>query len=204
MVYQHSQQKKVQRLFSVLVMAVIAIETMTKTRTFLSHPWAEKTLPLKNEKFFVKDFFLHFSLAIIAIENAHDEGRKQNFSISPMGGVMVYQTLPAEKMKNFCQRFFHFSLAVIAIENNDEGRKQNFSISPMGGVMVYQTLPAEKNEKNFVKDFFRFSLAVIAIENEMTKAENRTFLSHPWAELWCTKPSHAEKMKKFCQRFFSF
>ena len=64
---------------------------------------------------------------------------------------MVYQTLPAEKMKIFCQRFFsfgvpkvRFSLAVIAIENDDEGRKQNFSISPMGGVMVYQTLSAEK------------------------------------------------------------
>ena len=66
---------------------------------------------------------------------------------------MVYQTLPAEKMKIFCQRFFRFSLAVIAIENDDEGRKQNFSISPMGGVMVYQTLPAEKM-KNFLSKIF--------------------------------------------------
>ena len=72
----------------------------------------------------------------MAIEN-DDEGRKKNFSISPMGGVMVYQTLPAEKMKFFLLKiFFRFSLAVIAIENDDEGRKQNFSISPMGGVMV--------------------------------------------------------------------
>ena len=68
-----------------------------------------QTLPAerkKNEKKFVKDFF-RFSLAVIAIEN-DDEGRKQNFSISPMGGVMVYQTLPAEKMKIFCQRWFSF------------------------------------------------------------------------------------------------
>ena len=64
-----------------------------------------QTLPAeKNEKFFVKDFF-HFSLAVIAIENA-DEGRKQNFSISPMGGVMVYQTLPAEKMKKNLSKIF--------------------------------------------------------------------------------------------------
>ena len=67
---------------------------------------------------------------------------------------MVYQTLPAEKMKFFLSKiFFGFSLAVIAIENDDEGRKQNFSISPMGGVMVYQTLPAEKM-KNFLSKFF--------------------------------------------------
>ena len=76
----------------------------------------------KNEKLFVKDFF-RFSLAVIAIEN-DDEGRKQNFSISPMGGVMVYQTLPAEKNeKKIVKDFFRFSLAVIAIENDDEGRK---------------------------------------------------------------------------------
>ena len=74
----------------------------------------------KNEKHFVKDFF-RFSLAVIAIEN-DDEGRKQNFSISPMGGVMVYQTLPAEKNeKKIVKDFFRFSLAVIAIENDDEG-----------------------------------------------------------------------------------
>ena len=60
----------------------------------------------KNEKIFVKDFF-RFSLAVIAIEN-DDEGRKQNFSISPMGGVMVYQTLPAEKLKKKIQFFFSF------------------------------------------------------------------------------------------------
>ena len=109
----------------------------------------------KNEKNFVKDFF-RFSLAVIARGN-DDEGRKKNFSISPMGGVMVYQTLPAEKMKKiFVKDFFHFSLAVIAIENNDEGRKQNFSISPMGGVMVYQTLPAEKMKKILSKIFFSF------------------------------------------------
>ena len=54
--------------------------------------------------FFVKDFF-RFSLAVIAIEN-DDEGRKQNFSISPMGGVMVYQTLPAEKMKKILSKIF--------------------------------------------------------------------------------------------------
>ena len=57
----------------------------------------------KNEKN-VKDFY-SFSLAVIAIEN-DDEDRKQNFSISPMGGVMVYQTLPAEKMKNFLTKIF--------------------------------------------------------------------------------------------------
>ena len=68
---------------------------------------------------------------------------------------MVYQTLPAEKMKkNFVKDFFRFRLAVIATENDDEGRKQNFSISPMGGVMVYQTLPAEKMKKNLSKIFF--------------------------------------------------
>ena len=58
----------------------------------------------KMEIFFVKDFF-RFSLAVIAIEN-DDEGRKQNFSISPMGGVMVYQTLPAEKMKQILSKIF--------------------------------------------------------------------------------------------------
>ena len=69
---------------------------------------------------------------------------------------MVYQTLPAEKMKNLLSKiFFRFSLAAIAIENDDEGKKHNFSISPMGGVMVYQTLPAEKNEK-FYQRFFSF------------------------------------------------
>ena len=68
---------------------------------------------------------------------------------------MVYQTLPAEKMKKkIVKDFFRFSLAVIAIENDDEGRKQNFSISPMGGVMVYQTLPAEKMKKILSKIFF--------------------------------------------------
>ena len=101
------------------------------------------------KKKIVKDFF-RFSLAVIAIEN-DDEGRKQNFSISPMGGVMVYQTLPAEKMKKkkIVKYFFRFSLAVIAIGNDDEGRKQNFSISPMGG-----TLPAEKIKKKLSKIFF--------------------------------------------------
>ena len=64
-----------------------------------------QTLPAeKNEKNFVKDCF-RFSLAVIAIEN-DDEGRKKNFSILPMGGVMVYQTLPAEKMKNFLSKIF--------------------------------------------------------------------------------------------------
>ena len=58
----------------------------------------------KNEKCFVKDFF-RFSLAVIAIEN-DDEGRKQNVSISPMGGVMVYQTLPADRMKHFLSKIF--------------------------------------------------------------------------------------------------
>ena len=68
---------------------------------------------------------------------------------------MVYQTLPAEKMKKkIVKDFFRFSLAVIAIENDDEGRKQNLSISPMGGVMVYQTLPAEKMKKKLSKIFF--------------------------------------------------
>ena len=68
---------------------------------------------------------------------------------------MVYQTLPAEKMKKkIVKDFFRFSLAVIAIENDDEGRKQNFSISPMGGVMVCQTLPAEKMENFLSKIFF--------------------------------------------------
>ena len=70
---------------------------------------------------------------------------------------MVYQTLPAEKMKKkIVKDFFRFSLAVIAIENDDEGRKQNFSISTMGGFMVYQTLPAEKMENFLSKIFFVF------------------------------------------------
>ena len=44
--------------------------------------------------------------------------------LSKMGGVMVYQTLPAEKMKKkIVKDLFHFNLAVIAIENDDEGRK---------------------------------------------------------------------------------
>ena len=76
--------------------------TKAKNRTFLSHLWTE--LECKNEKNFVKDFF-GFSLAVIAIENG-DEGRKQNFSISPMGGVMVYQTLQAEKMKKKMSKIF--------------------------------------------------------------------------------------------------
>ena len=68
---------------------------------------------------------------------------------------MVYQTLPAEKMKKkIVKDFFRFSLAVIAIENDDDGRKQNFSISPMGGVMMYQTLLAEKMKKKLSKIFF--------------------------------------------------
>ena len=170
--------------------------TKDENRTFLSHPWAELwcTNPpsRKNGNFFVKIFF-RFSLAVIAIEN-DDEGRKQNFSISPMGGVMVYQTLPAEKneKKKKCQRFFRFSLAVIAIENDDEGRKQNFIISPMGGVMVYQTLSAEKMKKKLSKIFFvLFWLS--SLQKTMTKAENRTLLSHPWAELWCTKHSQQKK-----------
>ena len=70
---------------------------------------------------------------------------------------MVYQTLPAEKMKKkLVKDFFRFSLAVIAIKNDDEGRKQNFIISPMGGVMVYQTLPAEKMKKKTRQRFFSF------------------------------------------------
>ena len=65
-----------------------------------------QTLPAENmKKIFVKDFF-RFSLAVIAIEN-DDEGRKQNFSISPMGGVMVYQTLPAEKIKKKLSKIFY-------------------------------------------------------------------------------------------------
>ena len=65
-----------------------------------------QTLPAeKMKKKIVKDFF-RFSLAVIAIEN-DGEGRKQNFSISPMGGVMVYQTLPAEKMKKFLSKIFY-------------------------------------------------------------------------------------------------
>ena len=134
---------------------------------------------------------VRFSLAVIAIEN-DDEGRKQNFSISPMGGVMVYQTLPAEKMKKILSKIFCFSLAVIAIENDDEGRKQNFSISPMGGVMVYQTLLAEKM-KNFLSKIFFVLVWLSSLEKMMTKAENRAFLSHLWAELWCTKPSQQKK-----------
>ena len=133
--------------------------TKAENRTFLSHLWAELwcTKPSqqkRNEKFIVKDFF-RFSLAVIAIEN-DDEGKKQNFPISPMGGVMVYQTLPSEKMKKKMSNIFRFSLAVIAIENDDEGRKQNFSISPMGGVMVYQTLPAEKMKKKKLSKIFFF------------------------------------------------
>ena len=107
------------------------------------------------KKKIVKDFF-RFSLAVIAIEN-DDECRKQNFSISPMGAAMVYQTLPAEKMKFFLSKFFfRFSVAVIAIENDDESRKQNFSISPMGGAMVYQALPAEKKMKKNCQRFVSF------------------------------------------------
>ena len=67
-----------------------------------------QTLPAekmkKKKKKIVKDFF-RFSLAVIAIGN-DDEGRKQNFSISPMGGVMVYQTLPAEKIKKKLSKIF--------------------------------------------------------------------------------------------------
>ena len=64
-----------------------------------------QTLPAeKNKKKIVKDFF-RFSLAVIAIET-DDEGRKQNFSISPMGGVMVYQILQAEKMEIFLSKIF--------------------------------------------------------------------------------------------------
>ena len=82
-----------------------------------------QTLPAEKMKKILSKIFFCFSLAVIAIEN-DDEGRKQNFSISPMGGVMVYQTLPAEKMNFFLSKiFFRFSLAVIAIENDDEGRK---------------------------------------------------------------------------------
>ena len=55
--------------------------------------------------FFLSKIFFRFSLAVIAIEN-DDEGRKQNFSILPMGGVMVYQTLPEEKMKNLLSKIF--------------------------------------------------------------------------------------------------
>ena len=87
--------------------------TKAKKRTFLSHLWAElwyQTLPAekkKNEKKkIVKDFF-RFSLAVIAIEN-DEEGRKQNFSILPMGGVMVYQTLPAKKNEKFFVKDFFF------------------------------------------------------------------------------------------------
>ena len=66
-----------------------------------------QTLPAeKMIFFFVKNFF-RFSLALIAIVN-DDEGRKQNFSISPMDGVMVYQTLQAERMKNFLSKIFLF------------------------------------------------------------------------------------------------
>ena len=64
-----------------------------------------QTLPAEKMKKFLSKIFFHFSLAVIAIEN-NDEGRKQNFSISPMGGVMVYQTLPAEKMKKFLSKIF--------------------------------------------------------------------------------------------------
>ena len=82
--------------------------TKAEYRTFLSHQERSYGVPnpssRKNEKNFVKDFF-RFSLAVIAIEN-DDEGRKQNFSISPMGGVMVYQTLPAEKMKKKMSKIF--------------------------------------------------------------------------------------------------
>ena len=95
--------------------------TKAENRTFLSHLWAELwcTKPSqqkKNEETkIVKDFF-RLCLAVIAIEN-DDEGRKQIFSISPMGGVMVCQTLPAEKMKKKKKKnvkdFFRFSLAVI-------------------------------------------------------------------------------------------
>ena len=79
--------------------------TKAENRPFLSHLWTK--LECKNKKKNVKDFF-YFSLAVIAMENG-DEGRKQNFSISPMGGVMVYQTLPAEKNeKFFVKDFFSF------------------------------------------------------------------------------------------------
>ena len=80
-----------------------------------------QTLPAEKMENFLSKIFFRFSLAVIAIEN-DDEGRKQNFSISTMGGFMVYQTLPAEKNeKNFVKDFFRFSLAVIATENDDKG-----------------------------------------------------------------------------------
>ena len=82
--------------------------TMAENRTFLSHLWAELwcTKPSQQKKGKKKcQRFFRFSLAVIDIEN-DDEGRKQNFSISPMGGVMVYQTLPAEKMKKILSKIF--------------------------------------------------------------------------------------------------
>ena len=105
-------KKKIVKDFFRFSLAVIAIENDDEGRKqnfFLSHPWAELwcTKPSQQKKMkkkIVKDFF-RFSLAVIAIEK-NDEGRKQNFHISPMGGFMVYQTLPAEKMKKKLSKIF--------------------------------------------------------------------------------------------------
>ena len=64
-----------------------------------------QTLPAEKMNKILSEIFFLFSLAVIAVEN-DDEGRKQNFSISSMGGVMVYQTLPAEKMKKILSKIF--------------------------------------------------------------------------------------------------
>ena len=134
--------------------------TKAENRTFLSHLWAELwcTKPSQEKKLkkFCQRFFF-FSFAVIAIEN-DDEGRKHNFSISPMGGVMVYQTLPAEKMKIFLSKIFFVLVWLSSLEKT----MANFPISRPKTELSYLTYgrsygvpnpSSRKNEKIFVKDF---------------------------------------------------
>ena len=111
-----------------------------------------QTLPAEKMKICLSKIFFRFSLAVIAIEN-DDEGRKQNFSISPMGGVMVYQTLPAEKNDFFFKDFFRFSLTVMAIENDDEGRKQNFFYLTYGWSYGVTNPPSSQQKKKNCQRF---------------------------------------------------
>ena len=115
---------------------------------------------------------------------------------------MVYQTLPAEKMKKKnCQRFFRFSLAVIAIENDDEGRKQNFFYLTYGRGFGVPNPPSRKNEKFFVKDCFRFSLAVIAIETD-DEGRKQNFSISPMGGVMVYQTLPAEKMNFFLSKIF--
>ena len=115
---------------------------------------------------------------------------------------MVYQTLPAEKMKKKnVKDLFRFSLAVIAIENDDEGRKQLFYLT-YGRSYGVPNPPSRKNEKNFVKDFFHFSLAVIAIENN-DEGRKQNFSISPMGRFMVYQTLPAEKMKIFLAKIFN-